>query len=465
MFNCCSSKKILENVITSISIQDPKINLQKLSNRVILNTDPPKPMPPPTPPTSQPLTKNEIELIKTNLSRIMDFNFHVNVQQGQVINDVFYRLQGSQYKISDDLDKDSFWSILEGSLAVAAVITEVAIVEIIFVIIIGAIQYVNDNSETFNNNCHVNLDDDAANLLERVNLNYNANQIYIGNMFDDPNTYRDQEFTLNDKKYTLRSLIDKSAPESASTLFNSMVRLVCRQFRNKITIPEMIKMQFYDIYFVEERERHLRLGCAFAPEQYESGIDLQRSRLFNKENVGNNIRIFSNDEIRKWNPDYTYIQAYGTSDDDLKSSYLNAINFFINGNPSKKQPGFPASFVHPWTVTNVSVYSNRWYLLEGSEKITRPTQHFGVANGEFMKWLFIDDGAGNVINPEGIMYRYDILESGILGNGNSIPKENIIPDNEQILFKSTDYQYMYPGCSENVKSNRVYTGDFYGYIN
>ena len=77
----------------------------------------------------------------------------------------------------------------------------------------------------------------------------------------------------------------------------------------------------------------------------------------------------------------------------------------------------------------------------------------------------VDDGAGNVINPEGIMYRYDILDSGILGNGNSIPKENIIPDNKQILFKYTDYQFMYPGCSENVKSNRVYTGDFYGSIN
>jgi hypothetical protein len=80
-----------------------------------------------------------------------------------------------------------------------------------------------------------------------------------------------------------------------------------------------------------------------------------------------------------------------------------------------------------------------------------------------MKWLFIDDGFGNVINPNGAMYRYDILRNGLLDNAKDIPEN--IPYDGPIQFQSSDNQYKYPGCSDlsSDNYNKIYTDDFYTY--
>ena len=58
------------------------------------------------------------------------------------------------------------------------------------------------------------------------------------------------------------------------------------------------------------------------------------------------------------------------------------------------------------------------------------------------------------------MYRYDILNCGLFYFQNYLPKENQIPQDEKIILKSTDKQFLYLGCSDKLTSNRVYTKDF-----
>lgn len=133
-------------------------------------------------------------------------------------------LQGSQYTIGKDPGKDRFWSILEGCLGIAAVITPIAIVEIFIVISIGAIEYYTSNSSTLKDCTDINLDYEYADMLKRLESTYKATQFYIGCMFDDPNTYRDQTFTFNNKTYTLRDLANNKLPEPTSSRIHTIKR-------------------------------------------------------------------------------------------------------------------------------------------------------------------------------------------------------------------------------------------------
>jgi hypothetical protein len=68
-------------------------------------------------------------------------------------------------------------------------------------------------------------------------------------------------------------------------------------------------------------------------------------------------------------------------------------------------------------------------LCDGSEsgaidhKICNPapgSEGFTLADGEVLKWLFIDDGAGNVVNSNGVGYRDDVIRNWT-ANGFQIP--------------------------------------------
>jgi len=178
----------------------------------------------------------------------------------------------------------------------------------------------------------------------------------------------------------------------------------------------------------------------------------QRARVFTKEFVGDGCRIHANDEVWALNPDYSHAEGFGNNNDDLTASYLHSMSSFIQQ--------WPACIIAPWCITDKKAYNFRWYITEGNERPGTYQQHYGVANGEFMKWLFIDDGAGNVINTEGVLYRNDALTSGIFTYGKYIIKDNIIDDDgETVIIKNTDHIYMYPGCPDTVTSNRVYCGD------
>ena len=144
----------------------------------------------------------------------------------------------------------------------------------------------------------------------------------------------------------------------------------------------------------------------------------------------------------------------------LANAELNAGNKFISGDHTKdhEKPGQYAGLVYPWLVTDKYIYSQRWYITNGLVVIG--SAQYALATGGFMQWLFIDDGAGNVINTEGVLYRCDALTCGIFSYASLIPKDNFVDGGENIMVRNTEYKYSYPGCRESVTSNRVYCGDF-----
>lgn len=399
------------------------------------------------------LTSDEIQKIKSNLDTLMDLNEKIYGENVAIIPEVWGMLKGQTEKNNAPDQKKGPWAeILVGAIAVAGIATGAAVIEIAAVVVGGVVEYITNDSST-TDVTHINLDQEFSLLSERNTSTYNSTNIMIGAMYDDPNKYRDHVFSISGyTNRTLRDLIDNTIPNKDSQAFQLIVQAQGRQFRNNITIPEMAKMQYWDIYFVQDAAfSGSNFGCCYVPGppgQPNPPGGIQRHRNYNTSDVGNNVRVFANDEIRHFHSDYPQANAYGTSNDDLKQSYLDAVASFVHQ--------FPAAYVYPYAVTDNNVYSWRWYIMEGYDKIPSPSQNFGVANGEFMKWLFIDDGAGNVVNPDGVGYRYDIFcANNIMRNEHMIPyRADFQYNQEHIIVESCNLRY--PGKANNGK---VYTGD------
>jgi hypothetical protein len=402
------------------------------------------------------LTPDEITQIRTNLDTLMDLNEKFFGETTAIIPEVWGMLNGQQSKNdSPDTGKNTYQTVIVSALAIAGIVFEQPAIEIAAVVIAGVFEYLSTDSGS-STITHIDLDADFGLLSARNTSSYNALNIMIGKMYDDPNTYRDQLWTIPGpyNGYTLRDLIGIVIPNKDTEAFQLIVQAQSRQFRNQITIPEMVKMQFWDIYFVQDANfSGSNFGDCYVPgppgaPNPPGGIE--RRRAYNKSDIGNNVGVFANDEILRYHPDYVHAQAYGNSDDDLKKSYLHAVSSFI--------AQFPAAYVYPYSITDTTVLSWRYYIMEGYAKITGPTSNFGVANGEFMKWLFIDDGAGNITNPDGVGYRYDIIcANNIMRNEHMIPYETNYDRNENLLLNACDLRY--PDNVSRSKKLGVYVGD------
>lgn len=401
--------------------------------------------------TSPPFTLDEIEIIKQNLTNICDFNFYTYTNQTTMILEVYSRLYSATKPANPpDSKKDPWANILVGALEIVGIVTEQPEIEILAVVVGGVVEYVTSENDTVKTITGYDLAKDFSSEIDRNQNTYESTQKILSTMYSDPNTYRDQVLSIPGyKSCTLRDLINVDIPNKAAIGFTNAVAVQSRAFRANITVEEMAKLQNWDIYFVND------VDCAQEGHVYHPATPgiiggVQRSRLFNSDYVGNNVRVVANDEIRRNHPEFVEAQGFGTSNSDLVKSYVDANNSFINQ--------FPAALIYPWTVTNISVYSCRWYIMEGLNKIPDDSLNTPVANGDFMKWLFIDDGFGNIVNGDGIMYRFDFVMSGVMTNGQFIPGSNMFPAVETMQFTSSDDKYRYPGKSTN-KKVKIYVGD------
>jgi hypothetical protein len=384
------------------------------------------------------LTPDEILKIKYNLSNCGDFNFMIYTLQEETIMDVYGTLKGEQYKKdAEDPHKNDWSRYLCDALEIVGIASEQPEIEILAIVIGGIVEYVTENSEEASAITQINLNAEFKKELERNKQTYNSITQILNAMHQDPNTYRDKELNITGyKSCVLRDLAKMDIPDKMDPAFSTATDNQDRAFRKQITIAEMKKMKFWDICFIQDIQGD-QFGSGYKPHQ--SGIrgGVQRSRQFNKDNVGNGVKVISNDEVRYHHPEYVQATGVGTSDDDMTKSWIDANNSFI------KQ--FPAAFTYPWTVTNVSVYSCRFYIINSYDKIPEGgTANTPIANADFMNWLFIDDGFGNVINSDGVMYRYDFLFSGVMDYGGYIPGSNMFPGMETEVFKSSDEKYKYP---------------------
>ena len=385
------------------------------------------------------LTPDEITKIKDNLTNCGDFNFMIYTLQEETIMDVYGTLKGEQHKKEAEDPKKNQWAkYLCDALEIVGIASEQPEIEILAVVIGGIVEYATENSKEAQAITEINLDDQFDKELERNKQTYNSITKILNAMYHDPNTYRDKQLTITGyKSCVLRDLAKMNIPYKMDPAFSDATDNQDRAFRKQITIAEMTKMKFWEICFIQDNQGD-QFGSAFKPQQAGITGGVQRSRLFNKDFVGNGVRIVANDEVWHYHPEYVHVEGFGTNNDDLTKSWIEANNSFV------KQ--FPAAFTYPWTVTNVSVYTCRFYILNSYDKVPDGgTANTPIANGEFMKWLFIDDGFGNITNSDGVMYRYDFLFSGITDNAPYIPSSNMFPVVETEVFKSSEDKYKYPG--------------------
>ena len=384
------------------------------------------------------LTPDEISKIKNNLTNCGDFNFMIYTLQEETIMDVYGTLKGEQHKKDAEDPKKNLWAkYMCDALEIVGIVSEQPEIEVLAIVVGGIVEYVTENSAEASKITEINLDEEYDKELERNKQTYNSIQKILDAMYHDPNKYRDKELTITGyKSCVLRDLAKMDIPYKMDPAFGDATDNQDRAFRKQITIAEMTKMKFWEIYFINDLDCSQQ-GHVYKPHQEGIIGGVQRSRLFNKDFVGNGVRVVANDEIRRNHPEYVHAEGFGTSDDDMTKSWIDANNSFV------KQ--FPAALTYPWTVTNVSVYSCRYYIINSYDKIPQDSTNSPIANGEFMKWLFIDDGFGNIINSDGVMYRYDFLFSGITDYGGYIPGSNMFPGIETEVLKSSDDKYKYPG--------------------
>jgi len=153
----------------------------------------------------------------------------------------------------------------------------------------------------------------------------------------------------------------------------------------------------------------------------------------NDSDLGKDVGIFANDEILHHHPDYTFVKSVGQNDCKTQDDYINNFMLAIKDFTSK----FPAAHIGPYTIDkeNNEIRYFKWFLLNGrciqdgtqsgaiDHKIYDSPpgdENFALATGEFLNWLYIDDGAGNIVNSDGCGYRDDVLRNWT-SNGFQIP--------------------------------------------
>lgn len=385
------------------------------------------------------LTSDEIISIQTNLDSIIVLSKEINSSQLSIINEIQSNLNN---KNISDVNKNVYLEYYIKALLTIGIIIEESNVEIASVILGGIHMYITNNSSV---KTTIILESTFESLERRIRNTYEVSQTLLSRIHDDPNEYRDLSLSITGKNSrTVRDLIDCVLPLCDSEIFKDCVKIASRQFRRNVTISEMVKMQSWDIYYVEDNINTNEFGFAYTPIFGTIG-DYQKSKEYSSISIGNEKEVITNDEIIKYHTDYTRCIGTGNNNNDLTESYFHAMNSFIST--------FSSSIIYPWTITDASVYSCKWHIVNSESKIDNGSSKFNLANNNFMKWLFIDDGFGNVLNPDGVIYRVDLLTSGIVSYGKNIPAQNIYPISETVISNSSMYHYKYPGKHMNNKVN------------
>jgi len=483
MFSLCCGEKSVEKVFEPVLVDNLKIRGVSLIPTKLLRGPQPTPGPVPiplpsvTPPTPD-LTPEEIAKIQANLVSIRAFIKDLWQQQSQIITAVWSKLQAmvnetkpsSQNKLAD---------IFENLLEVGAFITAIGALIPGVDIICGPAAIILGTTATLlcqNAKDMAGITDDdisatTATHFEINDANYYANDKAVGYYHDFTNYCRDYIFTskyTTTQTATLRDLINGVFPLPGSTTYNKWLHLVARTFRRKIVLPEIQKgsYQFLDLYFIEDRihgeHGHVEHGHVYQPMAANGGIwGIQRDRPYNVDNLGKNAGIWSNTEVVHFH-ECTQYDITGNSDTDLTSSWLSATGEFISK--------VPHVYIYPWAIDNAYVHTQKYFIIQGTAKM-RDDQNapkYNVGDANFLNWLFIDDGVGNITNPDGVAFRYEVLRlSATMGGGADlfshaaqISDDLVDVDlNTKWIASCKDYLYG-PEDSRDINALfHVYTGD------
>ena len=91
---------------------------------------------------------------------------------------------------------------------------------------------------------------------------------------------------------------------------------------------------------------------------------------------------------------------------------------------------------------------------------------YNLASTNFLNWLFIDDGIGTIVNPNGVAFRYDVFRTKQAGFANDVflhaqqISDGIMDvQNPNWTMSCEDFKYGPANSTDTNKQFRVYTGD------
>jgi len=475
-FSCC----------TSVSATEPQQQHAALSVRapapakhLLRALGDPEPVPSPlikldkvSPPTPD-LSQEEIAKIQANLLTIEAFVKDLWLQQGQIISEVWAKIEGEAgaARVSKDNKLKEFFEdwmdITSFALTAAAIFPSP--LEPVFAaaaVIMATTSYLvtKCGSDTKSITGGNDISASAGSHFEINNAHYYALTQVLDYFRDNTNDCRDYIFKSDksDKSTTLRFLIDHTFP--TGTYYNMWLRLLARTYRRKMVLAELVKQenQFMDLYFIQDSTSNdVEFGHLYqpgaAPQPATGGRGTERTRHLNTDDAGEGAVIWLNVEARHYHDDFPDVCSRGTSNTDLFASWQSATGDFLTR--------FPSAFIYPWAFTDKLIYTQKYYIVRGFAKLKDDANRpgFNLASDDFLHWLFIDDGAGNIKNVDGVAFRNDVFRTKRAGFNDDVflHAQQISDGIFWIEPKISCLDYIYgPENSRDInKQWRVYTGD------
>jgi len=424
------------------------------------------------PPTPD-LTPDEIAKIQANLKIIKEFSNDLWKQQDAIISEVWAKIEGEvnqARKTTDHKLKDVFENLLT-SLAFVAAVAGVfapppfdAIITITSLIVgtTSSLLSTNGSSTSASTGCG-DVSSVAGTYFETNNAHHYSQVKLLDFINDNTNLCRDYIFTFSktDKSTTLRALID--IVFTKGTYYDNLLLLMARVFRRNVALTELIKdnNQFLDLYFIQDSTASgADFGHVFQPCAAIEVGGLERTRSYRPGDLGRNAQIWNNDDVLHYRKGDQSIQSIGTMDIDLKQSWRDATADYISRMPS--------AFIYPWAFDDKTVYTQKYYIIMGFAKM-RDNQNkpeYNLASTNFLNWLFIDDGVGTIVNPNGVAFRYDVFRTKQAGFANDVflhaqqISDGIMDvQNPNWTMSCEDFKYGPANSTDTNKKFSVYTGD------
>jgi len=348
---------------------------------------------------SPPLTPEEIVKIRKNLDRLIDFADISYDYSQSAITDVYETLKAGN---SPGDNRSLFTKLMSSSYElIGAVPVPGSEVVAWFV---GAVvdTYVDVNPPG------VNLDEQFADMVERYSKTCLGLRGDLSDMYTNTNERRDQVYTVpfgNKQTVTLRDLINIEIPNKDDKSFNDLLVAQRRGLKHAVCKPPFQAMRKWGVYY-ELKSSNPR-GLVPAKRGGNQGWIVHG----NLNDWGKGQELFSNQPLTYIRPEYVTVEIYGELDDPV-ANFKDAGARFIKG--------FPAAVIMPqdqnymYNGERQQAYRQYYVLTDYGSSI-----NFAVADGDFMNWLFIDDGFGNITNPDGVGYREEIVREWMI-NGDGI---------------------------------------------
>lgn len=234
---------------------------------------------------------------------------------------------------------------------------------------------------------------DFSDIAERFRMTYLQMRTKLAQIYDNPEKYADEVYG----QFQVGNMSTINFPEYGSLNFNTLLVTFNNAFRLEIVRDELVK--------------HYRIGFTYFVSQPQIKLLNPETSRFTELNVKSWRGPFGNNGISTTIPERSFGLAKGER--ITRDTFEKNVTAFLERVPGvyieKYDRPHGIAYQEYCLVGNWVEYGQcTWTLLSSANKETA----LRLSN-----WLFIDDGFGNIMNPNGVAYRKDVFTNwGIEGS-------------------------------------------------